>query len=79
MALGCAVKQLFMTLNEKARIAMPVCNKCCLLLPVGLVFVVGRHFFRIVFGKRNGIDPIETIFDSQKRKDIYKQFRLFEE
>lgn len=72
------IKQLFSTMNEKARIGMPVCEKIPALLPVGWIYVGGRHIGRILAGERPKIHVGKMIDGASERKEIYKQFRLFE-
>lgn len=73
------LKQLFLTMNEKARRGMPITAKIPLLLPVGWIYVGGRHLVRISKGKRPTIDVGNMITGATERKAIYKEFRLFEE
>ena len=70
--------QLFKTLSEKSKAAMPVCKKCPLLLPVAWIYVSIRHMWRIMSGKRNRIKVKTTITGAKTRSEIYKEFRLFE-
>lgn len=73
------LKQLFLTMNEKARRGMPVTEKVPILLPVGWIYVGGRHLVRIARGKRPSIQVKDMIAGATERKEIYKEFRLFEE
>jgi len=72
------LKQLFLTMNEKARRGMPITAKVPFLLPVGWMYVGGRHLVRIMQRKRPGIDVKDMIAGAAERKEIYKEFRLFE-
>jgi hypothetical protein len=72
------IKQLINTMNEKARIGMPITKKIPLLLPIGWFYVGIRHLIRILSGKRPKIKVNEMIEGATKRKEIYKQFHLFE-
>lgn len=71
-------KQLFLTMNEKARRGMPITAKVPLLLPVGWMYVGGRHLVRIMQRRRPTIDVKDMIAGAAERKEIYKEFRLFE-
>ena len=72
------LKQLFLTMNEKARRGMPITAKVPFLLPVGWMYVGGRHLVRIMQRRRPTIDVKEMIAGAAERKEIYKEFRLFE-
>ena len=72
------LKQLFLTMNEKARRGMPITAKVPLLLPIGWIYVGGRHLVRIAQGRRPSIDVADMIAGAAERKEIYKEFRLFE-
>ena len=72
------LKQLFLTMNQKARLGMPITAKVPLLLPVGWLYVVGRHLVRIKQKRRPTIDVKDMIAGAAERKEIYKEFRLFE-
>ena len=72
------LKQFFLTMNEKARRGMPITAKIPLLLPVGWIYVGGRHLIRIKQKKRPAIDVKNMISGAAERKEIYKEFRLFE-
>lgn len=71
-------KQLILTMNEKARIGMPIIAKLPILLPVGWLYVGGRHLVRIKKKERPSIDVKDMISGAAERKEIYKEFRLFE-
>lgn len=70
--------QLFRTMNEKARIAMPIVKKVPVLLPLGWIYSGGRHLIRIQNGTRPKIDVNDMVKGATKRREIYKEFRLFE-
>ena len=72
------LKQLFLTMNEKARIGMPITAKAPLLLPIGWIFVGVRHLIRIKQKKRPSINVKDMISGASERKEIYKEFQLFE-
>ena len=72
------VKQLALTLNEKARIAMPLTRKSPLLLPAGWIYVSARHLWRMGKGRRPSIRLSKTIDGAKQRRDIYRQLHLFE-
>lgn len=70
--------QLFRTMNEKARIAMPIVKKVPVLLPIGWIYAGGRHLIRIQNGTRPKIDVNDMVKGATERREIYKEFRLFE-
>ena len=72
------LKQLFLTMNQKARLGMPITVKVPLLLPIGWLYVGGRHLVRIKQKRRPTIDVKDMIAGAAERKEIYKEFRLFE-
>lgn len=72
------VRQFMAVMNEKARIALPLCRKIPVLLPIGWVYAGGRHLLRIKAGKRPKIRMKEMVEGAAERREIYKQFHLFE-
>lgn len=72
------LKQLFLTMNEKAKRGMPITAKIPILLPIGWIYVGGRHLLRIKQKKRPSIDVKDMIAGATERKEIYREFRLFE-
>lgn len=48
------------------------------LLPVGWLYVGGRHLVRIMQRRRPTIDVKDMIAGAVERKEMYKEFRLFE-
>lgn len=72
------MKQLIRTMNEKAGIAMPIVKKVPVLLPVGWAYAGGRHLIRIKKGKRPKINVNDMVKGANERREIYKEFRLFE-
>ena len=72
------LKQLFLTMNDRARRDMPITAKVPFLLPVGWMYVGGRHLVRIMQRRRPTIDVKDMIAGAAERKEIYKEFRLFE-
>lgn len=71
-------KQLVAVMNEKAKIAMPMCRRFPLLLPIGWIYVGTRHLVRIKEGKRPEIHFNKMVDGARKRQKIYKEFRLYE-
>lgn len=70
--------QLIRAMNEKAKIAMPIIDKIPILLPVGWIYAGGRHLLRIQNGTRPKIDVNDMVKGATERREIYKEFRLFE-
>ena len=52
-------------------------NKSKFFLPIGWIFTVCKYFYLVVVGKRK-IDTISTINGAKQRKEIYNEFKLFE-
>lgn len=72
------LKQLIHTMNEKAKIAMPIIKKVPVLLPVGWIYAGGRHLLRIRRGSRPKIDVSDMVRGATERRELYKEFRLFQ-
>ena len=70
--------QFILTMNQKARLGMPITAKVPLLLPIGWLYVGGRHLVNIKQKRRPTIDVKDMISGAAERKGIYKEFRLFE-
>ncbi len=70
--------QLIRTMNEKAKIAMPIIKRVPVLLPIGWVYAGARHFLRIQKGTRPKIDVGDMVKGATERREIYKEFQLFE-
>ena len=71
------ISQLFVSINEKTKKEFTFVNKSKLFLPIGWIFTVCKYFYLVVVGKRK-IDTISTINGAKQRKNIYDEFRLFE-
>lgn len=72
-------KQLVQTMNEKARIAMPITKRVPVLIPVGWAYAGGRHLIRVKKGTRPKIDVSNMVKGATERREIYREFRLFEQ
>ena len=72
------LRQLVLTMNEKARRAMPAAEKVPALLPAGWIYAGGRHLVRIALGKSPRIKLKETVEGAAERREIYRRFHLFE-
>lgn len=70
--------QLFFSVNKKAKDAMPICKQIKVLLPIAWCYVCIRHMIRIATGKRPKINMNAMISGAAERREIYKQFHLFE-
>ena len=71
-----AFSQLFMSINQKAKIKCDFVKKHKWLLPVGWVVVV-FDYFGLVLSKKRKLDNIDTINDAKHRQSIYNEFKLF--
>ena len=69
--------QLVRTMNEKAKIALPITKSVPVLLPVGWIYAGGRHLIRIRSGRRPKIDVSDMVRGATERRELYKEFRLF--
>lgn len=72
------VLQLFSSINEKTKKEFKFVNKYKFFLPIGWCCTVCKYFYMVIMGKRK-LDGISTITGAKQRKEIYSQFRLFEE
>lgn len=72
------LKQFVLAMNQKARLALPAARTCVVLLPIGWVYAGGRHLVRVVCGKRPSIRLGKMISGASKRREIYREFHLFE-
>lgn len=70
--------QLIITMNDRTRRDLPITAKVPILLPIGWLYVGGRHLVRIKQKRRPTIDVKDMIAGAAERKVIYKEFRLFE-
>lgn len=71
------ILQLFSTINAKTKKDFGFVNKSKLLLPIGWLFTVCKYLYMVITGKR-AIDGISTISGAESRKNIYNEFKLFE-
>jgi len=71
------VLQLFVSINEKTKKEFKFVNKSKLFLPLGWLFTVCKYLYLVVVGKRI-IDSASTITGAKQRKDIYNEFKLYE-
>lgn len=49
-----------------------------MLLPVGWIFFGGRRMVRELTGKRAKTDVKRLVEGAEQRRELYKQFRLYE-
>lgn len=71
------VFQLFFSINSKTKAELKFTQKYKILLPLGYVITVLKYFWLLLTGKRK-IDRFSTLNTAEKRKNIYKEFSLFE-
>jgi hypothetical protein len=72
-----AVRQAFATIDHKARTEYGFVKKAPALRPVGWICTVVQYLELVRRGKRR-LDRKETLENAAVRKQIYRQFRLFE-
>lgn len=65
-------------MNEVVRTNLPKSRKCPVLLPVGWCYYGGRYFLRMIRGKRPVIHIGKTVEGAVTRKELYREFQLFE-
>jgi len=71
-------KQFILTMNKKTRRSIPITAKIPVLLPIGWIYVGARHLVRIMKKTRPSINVKNMITGATERKEIYREFRLFE-
>lgn len=72
------VKNIFHTLNNRAKKRMPVIEKAPVLLPVGWVYVGINHLVMIAKGERPKVKLKRTIDNTKSRNSLIYQFQLFD-
>lgn len=65
------LKQFCIAMNEKARQGIPIIHQIPFLLPIGWIYVSGRHLLRIAKGNKPTIDVGDMIVGANRRKEIY--------
>lgn len=69
--------QLFSSINQKTKKEFKFVNKSKFFLPIGWVFTIFKYLYLVIMGKRQ-LDGVSTITSAKKRKEIYEQFKLYE-
>lgn len=72
------IKQFLLSLKDIVFKRAPYVKKYPVLFPVGLVYIAIRYVARVITGKRKGIDLSSTLSGASKRREIYREFHLFE-
>lgn len=72
------VKNIFRTLNNRAKKRMPVIEKAPVLLPVGWVYVGINHLVMIAKGERPKVKLRQTLKKTDTRRNLIKNYCLFE-
>lgn len=72
-------KQSILSANEIVRRHWNFVDKVPFLLPFGWIFFGSRYLFRFCIGKRPKIEVNKLIDGANDRKEIYRQFHLFEQ
>lgn len=70
--------QLFSSINAKTKSEVKLTQKYRFLLPLGYVVTVFKYFWLLLSGERK-IDKFSTVDAARQRKNIYDEFRLFED
>lgn len=73
-----AFLQFFKSVNKAAFTEFPIINKYRFLRPFGWIVLGTRYTLRVIFKKRKPIKVSGLVSRAQARKQIYKQFHLFE-
>ncbi len=72
------LKQTILSANEIVRKHWSIAEKLPIIYPFGWMFFGGRYIVRAMIGKRKKIKISELTKGAEKRKELYKQLRLFE-
>lgn len=72
------IVRLFREVNCKAKIAAPSCEKNVLLRPFAWGYILVRHIMRICKGQRPKIELKSMVQGAEKRRVLYRTFRLYE-
>lgn len=72
------VHNAFESLNEWVRGKWPWIARCPILLPVGWVYFLIHRSFLVMKGERKHLNLGKTVENSQKRKKIYQELKLFQ-
>ncbi len=75
---GNMLAQIAASMTQKAKVAIPACRRIPLLLPIGWAYVGVRHLARIQRGERPRIHVKKMVQGAAARREIYREFRLFE-
>lgn len=70
--------QLCSGVNESARRSLPVLYKTVVLRPLAWMIVCVRFTYHLVTGKRKKLNMNTLFSEAERRKEIYRQFRLWE-
>lgn len=73
-----AIRQALSAINQKAKLELGFVKKAPILAPIGWIVIGVRYIKMLVSGQRKP-DSKKTIQSAGQRKEIYKQFDLFEE
>ena len=72
------LRQMILSLNEIIHMKWPVSKKLWILLPFGWGYYGIRYLVKICRGQRPALHPGKVISGAAKRKEVYKEFGLFE-
>lgn len=72
------LKSFVKNINNIVYLKWPISTKLKIILPFGWLFYGTRYLFRIAIGKRDKINVINTVENANKRRNIYKEFHLYE-
>ena len=72
------LKNILISINEKAKRDYPVVKKNPILLPVGWILVCAQYLYHIARGRRNNVFDRTILTDAVARKKLYSELKLFE-
>ena len=71
------VKQAVLSANEIVRKHWKFADKMPIIYPAGWMFFGGRYAIRLIAGKRDRVKVSALVKGAEKRKEIYKELKLF--
>lgn len=73
-----ALSQIVTSINAKTRERLPVVRKYPFLMPVGWIYTIGWYIGLLITKKRPSINVKAMVKGAEERREIYKEFKLFE-
>lgn len=72
------IRQFIKSINQLVYTKWPISVKFKLLVPFGWIFYGSRYIFRVIIGKRDKPNISKAVSDTRERRELYKEFHLYE-